>query len=142
MATVEMKSGENLEEFLSPILNKIPNPDNKKATLELIARILKTYPQLKLRIAWNQPMFTDHGTFILGMSFAKAHFSISPEYKGMVEFAPKLDKLGMDYSKMLIRIPWAGEVPFALIQEIIEFNMKDKAEVTTFWRHDKRDDDC
>ncbi|MFC5369497.1 iron chaperone [Arcanobacterium bovis] len=142
MATIEMCEGDKLEDFLVPILKKIPDPNNQETALALIERILKTYPQLKLRIAWNQPMFTDHGTFIMGMSFAKAHFSISPEYKGMVTFASKLEELGIDHSKMLIRFPWKDDVPFALIQEIIEFNIRDKADVNTFWRHDKHDDEC
>ncbi|QCB29217.1 hypothetical protein CENDO_09815 [Corynebacterium endometrii] len=31
-------------------------------------------------------------------------------------------------------LPWDKPVPYDLLQEIIEFNIADKKEVTTFWR--------
>ena len=39
----------------------------------------ETFPDLTPKIAWNQPMFTDHGTFIIGVSAAKAHLAVAPE---------------------------------------------------------------
>lgn len=38
------------------------------------AKITETYPQLDTTVKWNQPMFTDHGTFIIAFSFAKIIF--------------------------------------------------------------------
>jgi uncharacterized protein YdhG (YjbR/CyaY superfamily) len=34
---------------------------------------------LKEEIKWNQPMFSDHGTFIIGFSIAKEHIAVAPE---------------------------------------------------------------
>ena len=36
------------------------------------------YPELALRIAWNQPMFTHHGTFIFGFSAGSKHMAMVP----------------------------------------------------------------
>ncbi|MCQ4950818.1 hypothetical protein NE646_14380, partial [Bittarella massiliensis] len=41
------------------------------------------FPDLTPKIAWNQPMFTDHGTFIIGFSAAKAHLAVAPERAGI-----------------------------------------------------------
>ena len=38
-----------------------------------------TYPKLKLRIAWNQPMFAHHGTYIIGFSAASKHMATASE---------------------------------------------------------------
>ncbi|MGC2952001.1 iron chaperone, partial [Enterococcus faecium] len=46
---------------------------------DLFAKITETKPQLDTTVKWNQPMFTDHGTYIIAFSFAKNHFSIAPE---------------------------------------------------------------
>lgn len=54
-------------------------------------RISEKFPDLEAKIAWNQPMFTDHGTFIIGFSAAKHHFAISPE-KASKKFPRKLRK--------------------------------------------------
>ena len=37
------------------------------------------FPQLKEENKWNQPMFNDHGTFIIGFSIAKGHIAVAPE---------------------------------------------------------------
>ncbi|MGR3742321.1 iron chaperone [Companilactobacillus sp. DQM5] len=71
--------------------------DNKEH-LEKIANVLKwihkEFPQLKPRIAWNQPMYTDHGTFIIGFSVAKNHFSVSAE-KANEKFKNEIKKVAM-----------------------------------------------
>lgn len=35
-------------------------------------------------------MFTNHGTFIIGYSSAKQHFSITPEATGMKQFSTQI----------------------------------------------------
>ena len=37
-----------------------------------------TYPELELCIAWNQSMFTHHGTHIIGFSAASKHMTMPP----------------------------------------------------------------
>ncbi len=130
-----MNEDDDVKVFLAPILSKIADYSHREKALSLIQHILIEYPELKLRIAWNQPMFTRNSTFILGISFAKAHMSISPEQQGILHFADELKEREIDFSKMLIRFPWKDEVPLDLIHDIIDFNIADKASLTTFWRH-------
>jgi uncharacterized protein YdhG (YjbR/CyaY superfamily) len=85
-------------------------------------------------MAWNQPMFTDHGTFIIGFSTAKHHLAIAPEIEVIDRFSEDIAKAGYDRSKGLIRIRWDDPVDYSLLQKIIEYNISDKAECTTFWR--------
>lgn len=79
-------------------------------------------------------MFTDHGTYIIGFSMAKQHLSVAPEEFGMEHFADGIAQAGYSATKGLFRIKWKEPVNYELLGEMIEFNMIDKAECTTFWR--------
>jgi uncharacterized protein YdhG (YjbR/CyaY superfamily) len=79
-------------------------------------------------------MFTDHGTYIIGFSISKHHIAVAPERVVINHFADEIVEAGYDYSKELIRIPWDSEVEYSLLEKIIEFNLLDKAECSTFWR--------
>ncbi|AZA12625.1 iron chaperone [Corynebacterium choanae] len=92
------------------------------------------YPMLELRIAWNQPMFTDHGTFIIGFSAAKGHLAIAPEEHTVAHFAAELDRRGVRHTKMLIRQPWDEPLDTALVGELIDYQRETKRDVTSFWR--------
>ncbi|HWI49132.1 MAG TPA: DUF1801 domain-containing protein, partial [Rummeliibacillus sp.] len=82
----------------------------------------------------NTPMFTDHGTFIIGFSTAKHHLSVSPEEFVIAHFADDIVQAGYSATKGLFRIPWNGPVNYELLEKMIEFNIQDKAEYTNFWR--------
>ncbi|NLY81335.1 MAG: iron chaperone [Clostridiales bacterium] len=92
------------------------------------------YPDLVPKIAWNQPMFTDHGTFIIAFSIARNHLAVSPEKKGITHFSNDITQAGYEYSKHLIRFPWNKPIDYLLLEKIIEFNILDKADSLTFWR--------
>lgn len=121
---------ETFEEFLA----KLDNPDHQDKLLEIFNWIDEHYPELDKTIKWNQPMYTHHGTYIIGFSTAKEHLSVSPEKAGMEEFQNKIEQAGYSQSKMLFRIKWNQAIHFPLIGEIIEFQIKDKADYTKFWR--------
>lgn len=40
--------------------------DDRARMVDVLVRGGLTYPELELRIAWNQPLFTHHGTYIIG----------------------------------------------------------------------------
>lgn len=121
-------------DVFSEYLSRIENPQHRARTKEVLEWIKQGFPKLETRIAWNQPMFTEHGTFIIGFSVAKQHLAISPELAGMVRFYDEIAKSGYGYSKMLFRIKWDEAVDFSLLDKIIRFNCQDKAECSTFWR--------
>lgn len=121
-------------EVFSAYLTKMDNPQHRARTEEVLAWVTKQFPTLVPKIAWNQPMFTDHDTFIIGFSVAKHHMAVSPERAGIVRFSDDIVQAGYDHTKELIRIPWDRPVDFALLEKMIEFNISDKAGCSTFWR--------
>ncbi|WP_422387438.1 iron chaperone [Alkalicoccus halolimnae] len=110
------------------------NPDHRSRTREVLEWTEAAFPELEARIAWNQPVFTHHGTFIIGFSTSKKHLAAAPEPAGIDRFAGEITEAGYDYTKQLIRIPWGTPVDFSLLKKIIQFNIEDKADCETFWR--------
>lgn len=115
-------------------LDTIPNLSHREKLQDLIDWILKSFPTLTCEIKWNQPMFIDHGTFILAFSASKNHFSVAPEYVGIQTFSKAIKDAGYDHSTMLFRIKWTQEIDYKLLGDIITYNMKEKANMTSFWR--------
>ena len=115
-------------------LAHIENPKHRVRTEEVLAWVTKKHPNLIPKIAWNQPMFTDHGTFIIGFSIAKHHLAVAPERAGIIHFSDEIAKSGYDHSKQLVRIKWDSPVDFSLLEKMIEFNIMEKADCSTFWR--------
>ncbi|MFS0654849.1 iron chaperone [Bacillus sp. 179-C3.3 HS] len=112
----------------------IGNPTLQERTKEILQWIEDTFPQLETRIAWNQPMFTDHGTFIIGFSVAKHHISVAPEAKGINHFSTDIVQAGYDHGKNMFRMKESLTIDYPLLKKIIEFNIEDKADCLTFWR--------
>ncbi|ALP38862.1 iron chaperone [Paenibacillus sp. IHB B 3084] len=121
-------------EVFAEYLAHIDNPQHWARTEEVLAWVTKKFPNLMPKIAWNQPMFTDHGTFIIGFSVAKHHLAIAPERAGINHFSDEIVQTGYDHTKQLVRIQWDSSVDFSLLEKLIEFNILDKADCSTFWR--------
>lgn len=121
-------------EVFAEFLVNITDPHHRERTEEVLNWVAKTYPNLMPKMAWNQPMFTDHGTFIIGFSVAKHHLAVAPEKAGIDRFSAEIVQVGYDHTKQLVRIPWDSPVDFALLERMIEFNITDKADCSTFWR--------
>lgn len=121
-------------EIFNDYLVHIDDPQHQARTEEVLAWITEKFPNLKPRIAWNQPMFTDHGTFIIGFSVSKHHLAVAPERAGIDHFSDEIKRAGYDHTKLLIRFPWDRPVDFSLLEKIIVFNITDKADCSTFWR--------
>lgn len=122
-----------MNEFMS-YLNTIQNLQHRKKMRGILLWVFETFPELTPKIAWNQPMFTAHGTFIIGFSAAKHHFAIAPEQITVEHFSQEISLCGYEHTKQLIRIPWEQPVNFSLLEKLIQFNISDKADCTTFWR--------
>jgi len=79
-------------------------------------------------------MFTHHGTFIIGFSVAKKHLAVAPEKVTIEQFSDVIKRTGYSYTNQLIRIKWNEKLDYSLLHEIIQFNIEDKKDCTTFWR--------
>lgn len=126
--------GENDMEDFAEYLANIDNPQHRERTEEVLAWVAKKFTNLEPKIAWNQPMFTDHGTYIIGFSVAKQHLAVAPESVGITRFADEIVQAGYGHTKQLVRIPWNSSVDYSLLEKMIKFNILDKADCSTFWR--------
>jgi uncharacterized protein YdhG (YjbR/CyaY superfamily) len=121
---------EVFEEFLT----KIDNPEHRARTEEVLTWVSENYPNLVPVIKWNQPMFTDHDTYIIGFSVSKQHLAASPEQAGINHFSEQIVQAGYKHTKMLVQFPWNKPFDYELLMKMIDHNIEDKADCTTFWR--------
>lgn len=122
-----------MNEF-SEYLLAIDDADHRERVEEVLNWVMETYPQLAPRVAWNQPMFTDHGTFIIAFSIAKKHMAVAPEKVAIDRFEEDIKAGGHSSTQQLIRMSWDRPVDSALLRQLIEFNIEDKAGHEKFWR--------
>jgi len=121
-------------ETFTEYLAKMKDPSHRLRVEEVFRWIEEAYPDLQPRIGWNQPMYTHHGTFIIGFSESAKHLAVTPEPAGIEHFSADIVQAGYEHSRMLFRIPWGRAVDHGLLARMIDFNLKDKADCTTFWR--------
>ncbi len=115
-------------------IDSIESTEQKNRIIEIFNWIRENFPNLDEVIKWNQPMFTDHNTFIIGFSMAKHHISFSPEVYSVALFLEDIEKSGYEYTKGLVKIKWTEEVDYSLLHKIIKFNIEDKINCKTFFR--------
>ncbi|MEK4286462.1 iron chaperone [Paenibacillus sp. FSL P4-0502] len=121
-------------EVFAEYLAQIDNPQHRERMEEVLAWVAGKFTDLKPKVAWNQPMFTDHETFIIGFSVSKHHLAVAPEIAGINRFSDEIVQAGYDHTKQLLRIRWESPVDFSLLEKMIDFNILDKADCSTFWR--------
>lgn len=115
-------------------IDSIESMEQKNRMIEIFSWIRENFPNLGQVIKWNQPMFTDHDTFIIGFSIAKHHLSFTPEEYGITVFLEDIEKSGYEHTKGIVKIKWNNEVDYPLLRKLIQFNVDDKKNCTTFFR--------
>lgn len=119
-----------LDEYLATI----PNGDNRARMVDVLDWVSHNFPELELRIAWNQPMFTHHGTYIIGFSAASKHMAMTPERATMICFEQIMRGRGTDFGTMLARQPWDKPFDYELLDSFIRHQLNEKQDITSFWR--------
>ncbi len=119
---------------LDEYLETIPDDDNRERMVDVLVWVGLTYPELELRIEWNQPMFTHHGTYIIGFSAASKHMTMAPERATMIRFEQVMRERGTDFSTMLARQPWNRPFDYELLNAFIQHQLAEKQDITSFWR--------
>lgn len=120
--------------FYDEYLSKIDDQGHRMVLETVLNWVSDNYPNLGGKIAWNQPMFTDHGTFIIAFSIAKNNFAFTPEAFTLAKFKSEIEKAGYSYTDNIIRIPYDAKIDFELIGKMIDFNIQDKQGYTKFFR--------
>lgn len=121
-------------EVFNEFLGSIDNPEHQARTKEVLGWVLDKFPNLQPEVKWKQPMFTDHGTYIIGFSVSKQHLAVAPERVGIERFIDDIVAAGYDHTNEIVRIKWNKPVDYTLLEKMIKFNILDKADCSTFWR--------
>ena len=119
---------------LDEYLTTIPNDANRARMVDVLVWVGLTYPELELRIAWNQPMFTHHGTYIIGFSASSKHMAMAPERATMIRFEPVMKARGTNFGKMFARQHWNKPFDYELLDAFIQHQLAEKQDITSFWR--------
>nr|WP_237761711.1 DUF1801 domain-containing protein [Lactiplantibacillus plantarum] len=119
---------------LTPYLEKLGATPHRAQLITLLNWVHMTFPQLQARVAWNQLMFTDYGTFIIEFSTAKDHLNIALESHTLDSYRSAITATGDKATKMLWQIAFDAPINHKLLTEIIQYNIDTKQAMTTFWR--------
>lgn len=118
-----------LDEFLATI----PKADNRARVVAVLDWVRQSYPELELRIAWNQPMFTHHGTYIIGFSAASTHMAMAPERATMIHFEQAMRERGTDFGTLFAREPWRKSFDYELLDAFVQYQLAHEQDTTSFW---------
>lgn len=121
-------------ESFEDYLQSLDDETQKEKLIDLFDSIDSKFPDLGKRIAWHQPMYTDHDTYIIGFSVAKNHISVAPEKAGLRRFEKEIKDNNYDLLKEVFKIKKSQPINKELIRDMIAFNVTDKKDCGTFWR--------
>ena len=94
-------------------------PTQAKTAKAIFKAITEKYPELKLVIAWNQPMLTFGKHYVFGVSAAKKHILFAPWSTDVIEkFSAKLKDY--DVKKKTISVPNDWIVDEKLLQAMVK----------------------
>lgn len=85
---------------------------------KIFAVLQKSFPQLELVMAWNQPMLKHGRRYVFGASAASHHILIAPWDPAIIEaLRPRLS--GFVVNKKTIRVPIDWKVDSRLLQDLV-----------------------
>ena len=125
-----MAKYETVDQFLADI----EEPDHRAKVAGLLDWVATTWPHLEQVMKWNQPMFLDHGTYIIGFSVFPKNIAVGPEAELMDRMRDDIEAAGYSTTKQLFRIGWDQPIDEALLTRIIDTQIDEKAGVTGLWR--------
>lgn len=112
--------------FAEFLQEKVTDPPRQQRLRAIFDRLAKDYPQLVGKIDWCQPLYTDHGTFIIVFKPTKNYLTVSPEVAAMTKFAVAIEEAGYTQIANPFRSSWQQLISYLLLATIITFNRADK----------------
>ncbi|MDD2426610.1 MAG: DUF1801 domain-containing protein [Eubacteriales bacterium] len=114
-------------------MQKIQNEGQKSRLREVFSWVEENYPSLERRVAWNTPMYMEHGTYIIGFTATKNHLSIGYEVQTLQHFKEELEEREVDHAQMIVRTPWGDEIDYDLMRRMIDYTRENKKDITSMW---------
>lgn len=118
-------------------LSEIDNVKHRARTEEVLTWVAERFQNLMPKIAWNQPMFTDYDTFIIGFSIAKQHLAVAPEKVGIDHFSDEIVKDRYGHTKQTVQLFGGSEFYNMIEKEATEKSFRD-ASLLLFWCADNK----
>lgn len=85
---------------------------------QIVESITKSFPELELVIAWNNPQFKQGSSYVFGLGAAKNHLLIAPwKTEVLIDFKDRLAEFQVN--KKTIRIPNDWEVDDELLRDMV-----------------------
>jgi uncharacterized protein YdhG (YjbR/CyaY superfamily) len=117
----------------SPTSRRFRTPDEFFATLtseaattarSIFAVVQKAHPSLELVIAWNHPMLSVDGKYVLGLSVAKHHVLLNPFSADLIAaFADRLD--GYRTNKKTFAVPLDWTIDEELLLDLVRARLEE-----------------
>lgn len=115
-------------------LASLSDPQAKCLTEEILIWVTEHYPDLEKLITWSSPTFVAHGTHIISFKATKKHLAVTLEGPTIRHFSERFTQLGLKFGTMNVNFPWNLPLNTELLTDLIEFNLNDKKDLTSFWR--------
>lgn len=95
-----------------------PKGDTLKGVIDVI---LKSFPDLDCRLAWNVPQICRGSNYIFGVSALKNHLALAPWSAEVIEaFKEELESEGYVVKKNLFQIPDEWEIDEELLRNLVK----------------------
>lgn len=118
---------------LNEYLNDILDSEHRAIFEHVLDWTKETFPELKLQMKWNQPMFIYNETFIIAFTSASKHMSVAPETAMLDLFINRIKEAGYEYSKKIFRIKYKDTIDYGLLKDIIVKSIELKKDYNRFW---------
>lgn len=107
---------DSVEDYLASL------PSTKAQTLRSVLDfVLREFPDLEARVAWNVPQIHRDGDYVFGVSSAKTHLAVAPWSSKIVEhFTSRLERDGYVVRKNLFQVPDDWEMDQALVKDLVQ----------------------
>ncbi|MCA8863984.1 MULTISPECIES: iron chaperone [unclassified Halomonas] len=105
----------SVEDYLSSL-------DSEKGNTlrNVIEVILKKFPELDCKLAWNVPQICKDSDYIFGVSALKNHLALAPwSARVMEDFKTRLENEGYVVKKNLFQIPSGWEIDEKLLRDLV-----------------------
>ena len=99
-------------------------PEKSKTMTGILDYLIKEFPELETKLAWNNPMLVRKGKYVLGLSCSKNHIAIAPFSKQvMLELSEQLKTY--DITENLIRVPASWKLDKILLKELVKLRLQE-----------------
>lgn len=93
---------------------------------QVIGGILKNFPELESKLAWNVPQIYKGDDYVFGVSALKNHLALAPWSTEVMEvFKSRLESNGYVVKKNLFQVPGDWEIDKVLLIDLVKARLSE-----------------